>query len=260
MPHMDPSDITFFTAQPYMVDSGLGFPEFGLIHFLYMAYAIAVIVCLTKIYGRLPEGTKWGSPRRNMMIVVAIIPLCLLASQDIIMARAGVFGAQWWPLHSCNLCEYLGLFYALYPNKFSGETLSTLGVVGAACALLFPNWAYCPAWSWPVVCGFSEHSLIIAFITMQIVHGDFTPRMRDVWMPIVLLLAYAPWAYSFNKAHDTNFLFINTPSPGSPMVGLAETFGNPGYIVPIALALFASFFMMHAIWYFACTKKRGNRI
>lgn len=79
-----------------------------------------------------------GSARRTMLLVVAGIPLVLLVSQDVIMAQAGVFGAQWWPLHSCNICEYLAFVYALRPNRFCGEVIFTLGIVGAACALLFP--------------------------------------------------------------------------------------------------------------------------
>lgn len=244
---MDGSEIGFFTAQPYMV-GGPGFGVFSLVHFAYLGYSIALIAVLVHVYGGLREGVGWGTPRRTMLLVVAGIPLLLLISQDAIMSSAGVFGAQWWPLHSCNICEYLGLIYALRPNKFSGEVLFTLGIVGALLAIVFPNWWYCPGWSWPVVCGFTEHSCIIAFILMQAFAGDFKPRMRDIWQTVAFLAVYAPIAYWFNKAHDTNFLFVNTPSPGSPMVPAAEVFGNPGYLLPFALVILAAFFGIHALW------------
>lgn len=114
----------------------------------------------------------------------------------------------------------------------------------------FPNWSYCPPLTWPVVCGFTEHALIIAFIAMLLAGSDFKPRIRDAWMPAALLAAYAPIVYVFNKAHDTNYLFINTPSPGSPMMPAADAFGNPGYLVPLALAAIGSFLLMHALWQF----------
>lgn len=244
---MDASQIGFFTAQPYMVDCD-GFPLFGWIHLAYLAYSLALMAVLIHLYTGFEEGTEWGRPRRTMMLVVAGIPLVLLISQDAIMSQAGVFGAQWWPLHSCNICEYVGLIYALRPNRFMGEVLFTLGIFGALCALLFPNWSYCPPFTWPVVCGFTEHSLIIAFMVMQLAAGDFKPRLRDVWQPAVLLGIYAPIAYVFNKQNDTNYLFINTPSPGSPLVGLEDMFGSPGYVFAMAAVLFAVFLGMHALW------------
>lgn len=181
------------------------------------------------------------------MLVVAVVPLVLLVSQDVIMARAGVFGVQWWPLHSCNACEYIALLYAIRPNRPSGEILFTLGTVGALAAILFPGWLYCPPLTWPVVCGFTEHGLIMAFILMIVVGGDFEPKLRDIWVVIVFTGVYAFCAYQFNAAFDTNFLFVNTPSEGSPLVVWAQMFGSPGYLVPFAALIMGLWVVLHLV-------------
>lgn len=244
---MDDGGIGFFTAQPFMV-GGEGFPLFGLAHIFYLVYGICLIAFLVYVYAGLPEGLRWSSPRRTMLLVVAGVPIVLLLSQDIIMFRAGVFGVQWWPLHSCNICEFLALIYAVKPNRFCGEVLFTLGIVGALAALLFPNWSYCPPWSWPVLCGFTEHSLIIGFVVMQLFGGDLKPDRRSIWKPLVLLCVYSPLAYAFNRSFGTNFFFVNAPAEGSPMVAVADVFGNPGYLVPFAVVLIASWFGLYALW------------
>lgn len=243
---MGSADIGFFTAQPLML-GGEGFPLFGTVHLLYLTYSITLIVVLTVLFRRLPQGLGLQEPRRRMLFVIAAIPLALLLSQDAIMIAAGQFVPQYWPLHSCNACELLALIYALKPNRFCGETLFTLGIIGASAALLFPNWAYCPPWSWPVVCGFTEHSLIIAFIIMLIAGGEFAPAIKRIWQPILFTSIYAAAAHALNDALHTNFLFVNTPATGSPLEGLEQTFGNPGYLVPFALGIFGIWALMYAI-------------
>jgi len=244
---MNTTEIGFFTAQPYMG----GVDEMGIFtpaHLVWLTYSLALIIVLVRVYAHQRPGTELGSPRRTMMLIVATVPPVLLISQDCIMISAGMFNPNWWPLHACNLCEYLGLVYALRPNRFSGEVLFTLGIGGAAAALLFPNWYYCPAWSWPVLCGFTEHSLIITFIAMQMHARDFVPRLRDIWMPALFVGIYAPAAYAFNARFGTNFAFVTTPSPGSPLETMAGVFGIPGYIIPYTLTVFAIWTVMYVFW------------
>ena len=54
------------------------------------------------------------------MLVVALVPLALLVGDDVLMASWGLFSPQWWPLHTCNMCEYLLLVYAIHPNRPAG--------------------------------------------------------------------------------------------------------------------------------------------
>lgn len=255
MPGIFPYD--FFTPAPEML-SGPGFVIFGPEHLAWICFAVILVFAVIRGYGRLPGGTERGSRRRKMMLVVAVIPLILLVSQDAIMASAGVFGVQWWPLHSCNVCEYLALLYALRPNRPTGEILLTLGTAGAACAILFPGWTYCPPLTFPVVCGFVEHALIMAFILMLVLGGDFRPRFSELWESVAFTSALAFAAYLFDKANDTNFLFVNTPAEGSPLVGWYQAFGSPGYIIPYAAVALIVFTCLQGL-FCLIARHAGNR-
>ena len=51
------SEITFFTAEPLMYDSGAGFDYFGPAHLGYLACSVVLIGVLCAAYRRLPSGT-----------------------------------------------------------------------------------------------------------------------------------------------------------------------------------------------------------
>lgn len=216
-----------------------GFATFGPVHLAYLAVCIAVVVVLVVRYRKAPHGLAWGNTRRNMLLFAAIVPIALLVSHDILDAAADAFSPNWWPLHVCNFCEYLCLIYALHPNETAGDVLFGVGLPSAILALLFPSWGYCDPFTWPVICGFFEHAFLLAFVLMLLAGGDFTPRLKRMWVPIVALAVYALVMYPFNYAFEANFAFLREPSTGSPLVAWAEVLGNPGYILPLAAAFVA---------------------
>ena len=78
---------------------------------------------------------------------------------------------------------------------------------------------------------------MLAFALMVVVGRDVRPRMGDVWQPVVALFVYACAIYPFNKAFGTNFAFLSAPANNSPLVAMAEAFGNPGYLVPYVICV-----------------------
>lgn len=235
-----------------MLNGGYGFVLFGPAHLAWLGTCAVLVVVLVRCYCTLPPGTAGSTPRRRMMLAVAALPLLLLASDDAIMIAGEAFPAPWWPLHICNVCEYLCLAYAFKPHgafaRFAGEILFCLGITGALAALLFCNWAYCPPLTWPSVCGFLEHALILAFVFMLLFGGDLAPRTGDLWKAAAFVACYATIMHPLNAALGTNFGFINQPANGSPLVAMAATCGNPGYLAPYALLVMAVCLVMHAVW------------
>lgn len=191
--------------------------------------------------------------RRHMLVALSCVMLGLLVSEDALMVATGTFWIQWWPLHTCNMCEYVSLAFALTPRHrriadLWTEVMFVLGLPGALMALLFPGWSYCVPTTWPVVCGFSEHALLVAFVVMTLLGGDLRPRLRNAWMGMAFTVAYFAVMYPFNLALHTNFAFLQTPAANSPLQSWAASWGTPGYLIPYALVFVGVCVGMHLAW------------
>lgn len=251
---MDPG---FFTPIAAMED-GSGFQIGSLPHLAYLAYSAILIASVVLIYRHLSEDTSWGTPRRSMMLILALSAFCLKLTEIALMIRYDVYGVFWWPLHPCNICVLLLVIYAFRPNYFSGEVLYALGIPGGLAGMLFADWikrTTIPL-NWFCWCGFTEHSMIVAFPLMLIVAHDFRPSMKRIWEPIAFACLGAPVFHLFNNHFGTNYWFVNTPSPGSPLESWANIWGNPGYLIPYAVALFGIWFLMYLPWAIADRRRR----
>lgn len=273
----------FLTAQPLML-TGPGFAVMGPEHRAWLLACLCLIVALTVVYLRLPatdrknvptkaaahfkspatsesrakRGTsstarEISRPRRCLLLGMSLATLALLVWEDSLMAITGTFSIQWWPLHTCNMCEYISLAFTLAPRRsrvadLHAEVLFTLGLPGALMALLFPGWSYCDPLTLPVFCGFMEHSLIVAFVLATLLGGDLRPRMRNAWMGMAFVVAYFAVMYPFNQHFSTNFAFISAPAANSPLSAWAASWGNPGYLIPYAIAFVTACLAMHAVW------------
>lgn len=178
---------------------------------------------------------------------MTVLIMGCLASEDGLMIASGTFWPAWWPLHLCNFAEFFCVGYAIRPNRACRELLLTVGISGSLCAMLFPGWSYCPAYSWPVICGFVEHALIFAVTLCALADWRTCPRWRDLWLTVVFLACYGVFFRRFNATMGANFGFVTRPAEGSPMVGWEQDFGNPGYLVPYALAFAAGAVGLHAV-------------
>lgn len=225
-----------------LLPRGQGFGYFGPVHLAWIAYCVALVAGCTHAYLRASE-----KGRRRATWALAIAPLVLLASQDILMIASGTFTPAWWPLHSCNACEYLGLIYAAIPAAWIGETLFCLSATGAVCAILFPGWAWCPPLSWPVFCGFTEHSLMLTLVVAKVMSGELVPELRRMWQAIAFSGAYALFCMIVNARFGTNFMFLNAPAEGSPLIAFEQWLGYPGYLVPFLLGIVALWRGMYAL-------------
>jgi len=110
---------------------------------------------------------------------------------------------------------------------------------GAAMALIFPAWAAYPILNIVSLFCFLIHGLLVIYPIMLFAGGDLEPDYKNLPKCLLFLILIALPIYRFNKAFGTNFLFINYPSPGSPLVLFERWFGNPGYILGILILIFA---------------------
>ena len=228
-------------------------PPYGVGHLAWLAACLCLGITLVRMNYRL--ATK-EVPQHRMELAVACTPLFLLGAHMVSMAAFRAFSPGCLPLHVCNLCEVLALVYAITHDGSVGSTLYGMGIVGSLAALLFPGWTNAPAWSLPSVCGFLEHTLVLAFIAMEVLGGSICPKRRDIWKPLAATGLYLAAIYPLNHALGTNFAFVNWAPYGTPLLGWEETFGNPGYIAVYALVFVALEAVLFLPWHTGAHKGR----
>lgn len=210
----------------------MGFELYDAYHIGWLIATIC-IVCGTCIYYKRislhnRQRTKW---LLTWSIVIGEI------IKDVYIAFTSTISVEELPLSLCGLAMFALLMYSYKPNEVLGNMLYCLFLPGAISAMLFCNWTDRPIDSFLSLFSFFYHIVLIVYIMMILTAKEFTLHPRYLWAPIVFLLLSAPAIYYFNKHFDTNFMFLNTPSPGSPLVPLEKLFGNPGYIFGLVLIL-----------------------
>lgn len=227
----------FFTPLSVWTERGeILMTPYGAGHLVWLAVCLCLGIMLVRKHRTL--GKKQASQRR-FELAIAGAPLFLLGTHILSMVAFRAFSPGCLPLHVCNLCEVLALVYALLHNDSVGSALYGMGIVGSLAALLFPGWSNAPTWSLPSVCGFVEHTLVLAFIVMKTLDGSIRPMHRDIWKPLAATGLYLAIIYPLNHLLGTNFAFVNWAPYGTPLIGWEETFGNPGYIAIYALVFVA---------------------
>ena len=92
---------------------------------------------------------------------------------------------------------------------------------------------------------FIIHGLLIAYPIMLLTSGELVPNWRQLHKVAIKLAITVFPIYFFSKHYDLNFMFLNTPSPGSPLVLLKQRLGNPGYLIGFAGMIGEVWFVMY---------------
>lgn len=172
-------------------------------------------------------GARWfriqsNSKRRSVSHALGLVILLSDLLRYLIYWRIGGLSVHELPLHLCGLAVYLCILHSLWKPDWLGQVLYTLCLPGACCALLFPDWTHYPFWSFVSLHSFWAHGLIVFYIILQTASGEIAPRLSAIWKPALFLCAIVPPIYWFNTRFHTNYLFLQLPSQGSPLMLLAQ--------------------------------------
>ena len=219
---------------------GGGFTLFGPGHLLWLLAGAAVCALLCRGYAR-----RGAEARRRLALAVGLSALGLRLLRSALLMAAGAYSLSRLPLHLCALSVYLCAAHALRPRELTGQFLYAFGMPGAAFALVFPDWSYLPLPHFTTVTGFALHILLVAYPLMRVWGGDIRPDIRAAPRCLALAMAMALPVYFFDRATDMNFMFLNWPSPGSPLEWFAFL-GRPGYLLgylPLLCAVWALLYL-----------------
>lgn len=230
---------------------GDGFTLFGPAHLLFLAGIGAGIALVCAAYRRSPA-------YRQSFIRKTTASLCLgleAVKQILLVFTVKPYPVNQFPLHLCGLCIFIEFFHAFRPAKTTAEILYSLALPGAAAALLFANWTMYPLLNFFCLQSFIIHGLHALFPLMLLVSGQLRPDPKNIWRPAVFLLVITPPIFVLNKVLDTNYLFINAGSPGSPLEILVNLLGNPGFLLGYAGLLALVWLILYLPYIIAALRK-----
>ena len=198
-------DINFWTYSDDIPD-GVGFNQFSITHILWIIIIIVVAFIMAAIY------KKADRKKRNIILkIIGSILLFLIVIRIIILSYQGNMSVYELPLHLCSIAGMVCFIHSLFRNDFWGQVLYSLCLPGTILALIFPNWAYYPAFNFITFHGFLFHGGIVIYIICGLTGGDIRPSVYNIWKAVVFLILVVPFIYMIDKFLKVNYMFLIYP-------------------------------------------------
>lgn len=221
-------DFKYFFVSP---DSGGYVPKeltwrlFDIGHILTLICVAFLIIYMCKKF------TLWDIKKQDGFIKkIAVFMLVQEIFKNIVHYLTGVLIYEDIPLHLCRFSIFMTLWYAFKPNKLNKEYLYAFSLPAAVAALLFADWTDFARISFTNIDSTIFHMILLMVPVLLIYSGRLKPNYKNLNRCIMFMFPVGFIAFKLNKIIGTNFMFLNTPSPGSPLVLLENLFGSPGYI------------------------------
>jgi len=221
----------FFICEDQL-PTDVGFLLFSMIHIRWLAVIIVSGFFAVMGYKMADDVVKIKC-EKSMAISMVGLDLC----KDVVLIVTGNFHVWELPLNMCGLALYVSLIHAFTHTKTTWEILYCLGMPGALAALLFPNWNSYPQINFMNIYSFLTHGLIVIYPLMLLFSGRWRPNIRNYIRVWIFLAVVIPVAWIVNERYKINFLFLNTPSKGSPLVSIYNLTGDKWYLVGFAVTI-----------------------
>ncbi|MDO5784652.1 MAG: TIGR02206 family membrane protein [Eubacteriales bacterium] len=243
-----------FFAYETALPQGVGFSLYSLPHIA----ALAVII-LSCIFCSIAYRRTGQVPRQHISHAIGITILLMEILRTVVYHFMGGMNLYELPLHLCGMAVFLCAVHSLWKPDWLGQVLYSLCLPGAWAALLFPDWAMYPFFSFVSLHSFAAHGLIVLYITLQTASGEIRPRLSAVWKPVLFLCIVVPPVMWFDRRFHANYMFLQLPSAGSPLVFLSELAGGSlvGYLFLFAVTIFCVMVIMDLPF---AVRKRKRRL
>lgn len=221
----------------------MGFSLFGPYHLGWLIVIGTTVILVSKYFKEL-NAKKQKKFQRKIAWFILVSEICKI----LYLIISNQFTINYLPLELCSFAIFAIFYHAYTDNQMIGEILYNLFLPGAIAALLFCNWTYRSIYEFLSLFSFIFHLALVLYCVMVLYAGIVKPNKKRILSSIVFLTAITPIIYILNKKWGTNFMFLNVPSPGSPLVILENVFGNPGYIIGLAFIILLLWVVMYLPW------------
>ena len=213
---------------------------YSLEYWIWILILITLIVIMAKIY-------KKSNHKDAILKGIAIVIVIQEILKDILHYYAGSLELEHLPLHLCGISIFMVRWHAFSRNKLNTQFIYALTLPGAIFALAFPNWTQYPIFHFSSFNSFTIHTWLIMYVVIQLYGKTLRPNFKDLKYTFIFTLLLMIPIYFLNKIWNTNFFFLNTPSPGSPLMFLYQLFGN-GYVIALVLLFILLWILIYIPW------------
>ena len=235
------------------IPKGVGMGSYTVGHLCWLAVTVLVCAGAALLYRRLSE-----KGRNVMLWTLTGLMLANEISKYIMLMCIGEMKVDYLPLHLCSINIFVCLFYAIRRRDIIAELLYCLCIPGAVLALVMPSWNSLPVLNYMSIHSFTIHIELLLFPILLLV-GGYKPSYKLLPKSALCLVCVAPFIYVLNKLWvTTNFMFLNWPEPGTPLVWFAKYLGNPGYILGMPVMAAAIWLVMYLPWVIAGRKAEAR--
>ena len=221
----------------------MGFSLYGPYHIGWLIVITSSVILVSKHFKKLDIKSQTFVQR-----MLAWFILLFEIVKDIYLIKINEFSVEYLPLELCGLAIFAVFYHAHTNDSMIGEMLYNLFLPGAIAALLFCNWTHRPIYEFMSFFSFIFHLALVMYCIMVLHAGIVKPNRKRIGGSVLFLAVTGSIIYPLNKIWDTNFMFLNVPSPGSPLVPLEYIFGNPGYIFGLAFIILLLWSVMYLPW------------
>lgn len=235
----------YFWYTYHTLPDGVGFSHFDHKHLTAIALtALGIVICCL-IFKHLGEHGQ-----EIMLKVTALSVGAGELARDIFLVCVGRMGMEYLPLHLCSMAIYIYILHAfLKPCRFRdalGEISYSLLMPGSMCAILFPSWTAYPMLTFMNLHSFIWHALLVLYPVLLLLSHRIHPVARHWYYPVIFLCIITPPIYLFDVATGYNYLFVNYPLAGTPLMWLYNVMGK-WWRVGYALGIFGIIMLMLGI-------------
>ena len=241
--------LKYFFANPSIVPKEYLWEAYGPEHICWLIL-IAVFVTVSCVLFKKADYDRQTKILRAFALLIVVQEIL----KDILHWYAGTITLEHLPFHICGISIFFTLWHAYRPNGINSDYLYAVSMPGALAALVFPNWTEYPIMHFSAINSFTIHTWLVAYALMVLTSGRMRPDWRNLPKIAAIMIGLMIPIYFLNKRWNTNFMFINGASPGSPLVPLYDIFSDAYFIVAIFL-VFVFWAVIYAPWIISDSRK-----
>lgn len=222
----------------------IGVVTFGVVHLTWVVVVLLMIFLTLQIYRR-----QTAVNRRRIQVAAAFL---LVAGYIGRWIWAGLIGhysiVEMLPLHLCTISVMVEFAVVITGRIIFKEFAYCCSLPGAISSLITPGMGLYPLLSYYYLQFAMAHMILILLPLIWVIVDGFRPDIRRFPACAALLLMFAGIAFTVNQIIGSNYMFLSFAPKDTPLEVFELWFGNPGYLIPTILLLFAIWFLFYLPW------------